>query len=105
MRRIVLLLLSFALFGLLFKSANAQSTPLAPQGVVGEYIYVPFPVAVKLDGETKDWVNVPVQTFENGPQRSQEPEKRGKVQVRLAADEKSLYVLLTITDDKIITGQ
>jgi endoglucanase len=105
MRRIALLVLGFALFGSLLTSVHAQTTPLAPAGVPGEYLYIPFSVAIKLDGETKDWANVPTQRFDNGPMRSQEPDKRGRGQVSVAADDKNVFVLMTITDDKIITGQ
>jgi endoglucanase len=100
MRRFFFLLLLFALF----TTATAQDE-LAPEPIPGEAVYIPFPVAIMLDGDLADWASVPQITVDDGPMISLNPAENGAFTFAVAADSTNLYVLMTMIDQNIITGQ
>lgn len=77
---------------------------LAPPEIPGEAVYVPFPVAITLDGQLDDWENVPRVTVTKGTATSSNPAENGSFTFALAADDTHLYVLMTSVDQTIITG-
>lgn len=78
---------------------------LAPLGVEGETVYIPFPVDITLDGDLSDWAGVPFHTVDWGPNPSRDPQENGSFTFGLAADAERLYVAMTMPDKTIIAGQ
>lgn len=79
--------------------------PLAPEQIDGEIIYAPFPVAITLDGDSSDWAGVSSQTVERGTQLSSDPAENGSFSFSVAADAENIYLLITMPDLNIVTGQ
>jgi len=78
---------------------------LAPAEITGKAVYVPFPVAIKIDGDVKDWDGVPVTKVARGKTLSPKPEEKGSFSFSVAADDTSFYILMTMLDKSIITGK
>lgn len=84
----------------------AQDTgPLAPPEIPGEAIYIPFPVAITLDGNLADWEGVPTVTVTKGPMTSPDPAENGSFTFAVAADMENLYITMRMPDRNIIAGQ
>lgn len=104
MKRAVLAILIFSfLFGALWAQQPAPSG-LAPPEIAGKAVYVPFPVAITLDGKLDDWAGVPIQTVDRGPMISKDPAKNGSFSFAVAADDKNFYVLMLAKDRNILAG-
>jgi glycosyl hydrolase family 9/cellulase-like Ig domain-containing protein/cellulose/xylan binding protein with CBM9 domain len=88
----------------LFVHAQDQ-TSLAPAEIKGQAMYIPFPVAITLDGKVDDWAGVPSAVVDRGTMLSSKPGENDSFTVAVAADDKNLYVLMTSSDPNIITGQ
>lgn len=74
---------------------------LAPEGVLKESFYAPFPLEIELDGEFADWEGVPMVALPDGATPGvTEP----SAVFAAAADEEYLYLLGNVTDDNIISG-
>lgn len=82
-----------------------RGEPLAPEGVAGETVYIPFPVPIALDGDLMDWAGVPLHTVDWGPNPSSVPEENGSFTFGLASDGAQLYIAMTMPDKTIIAGQ
>jgi endoglucanase len=95
------------LFCFLFLGAGAlrAEAPLAPAEIKGKVVYVPFPVAITLDGKLDDWAGVPRQRVDRGPSTSKDPAKNGSFEFAVAADSENLYVLMLAKDDNIIANK
>jgi endo-1,4-beta-D-glucanase Y len=78
---------------------------LAPLGVEGETVYIPFPVSITLDGNLADWAGVPFHTVTWGPSPSPVPEENGSFTFALASDGVQLYIAMTMPDKTIIAGK
>jgi endoglucanase len=78
---------------------------LAPPEIDGETIYIPFPVAITLDGELSDWAEIQPVTVTRGPSTSGDPADNGSFTFGLAADETNLYIYMLMPDKIIITDQ
>jgi len=100
-RAIVSLLFCASLFG---PAALTAQAALAPAEIEGKAVYVPFPVAVSLDGKLDDWAGVPMQTVARGPSVSKDPAENGSFKFAVAADEENLYILMLAKDKNIITN-
>lgn len=103
--RLMRLLVFFVFFALCLTASAQDDALLAPEEITGEVVYVPFPVAITLDGDTSDWAGVPVTTVERGPQTSSDPAENGSFSFAVAADMERLYILMTMPDQNIVTGQ
>ncbi len=79
--------------------------PLAPPQIPGEVVYVPFPVAIELDGNLDDWQNIPVQVITQGSAPNKTEGNDGPLSFSVAADDETLYLTMSIPDQNIITGQ
>ena len=100
------LLICFALFiALMSVVPAAAQEPLAPESIRGEVVYIPYPVALTLDGDLSDWAGVPFITVDRGPMLPDDPANNGSFQWALASDGESLFVAMTSVDATIITGQ
>ncbi|MBN1304718.1 MAG: glycoside hydrolase family 9 protein [Anaerolineales bacterium] len=76
---------------------------LAPPEIPGEVVYIPFPVAIELDGELSDWEGVPVsEVVDNNPK---DPGENGSFSFSVAADEKNFYITMQMPDKNIVAGQ
>src|SRR5689334_5994316 len=84
---------------------HAQDNTLAPAEIKGQVLYIPFPVAITLDGKVDDWQGVPSTTVDRGSMLSSKPGENDSFTVSAAADDKNLYVMMTSHDPNIITGQ
>lgn len=93
--------LLFLLFAVVPVSAQE---PLAPDEITGQVIYIPFPVAITLDGSLDDWAGVPVITVDRGTQISSDPTQNTAFEFAAAADADTLYVFMRTEDSNIITG-
>lgn len=85
--------------------AGYAQAPLAPPEIQGEAVYIPFDVAITLDGDLSDWVGIPVSVVDRGPSRSLNPAENGSFSFAVAADSEHFYILMTMRDQNIITGQ
>ena len=98
-RRMILPVTITALLVMVFPAAiDAQSDNhlLAPNGVPGETIYVPFPVEIELDGDLSDWAGVPLITVHKGTMISPDPAENGSLTFAVAADSEYLYISVVI---------
>jgi endoglucanase len=89
-------------FGLL--SLIAQNLALPPE-VAGEALYIPFPVAISVDGALDDWAGAQLITVTQGPYTSDNPAENGSLNFAVAADAEYFYIMVTMPDATIITGQ
>jgi hypothetical protein len=96
--------LFFCLILLLIPFAVAQE-PLAPPEIEGEAVYVPFPVDIVLDGDLGDWSDIPMVTVERGTMTSADPAENGSFTFALAADFDNAYIMMTMPDQNIVTGE
>jgi endoglucanase len=101
MRRFIAL---FFLLCLMVSGVGAQDT-LAPAQLLGQAVYVAFPVTITVDGNQVDWAGIPFSTVDYGTQPSSIPGENDSFIFALAADETSLYITATINDKNIVTGQ
>ena len=103
MKRLVLL------FALLLLSISVipitAQEPLAPPEIVGEVVYIPFPVEITLDGSLDDWATVPAITVDRGNAISPDPTQNASFDFSVAADTENVYITLWTEDSNIITGQ
>ncbi len=103
MKRLVLL------FALLLLSIGVipitAQEPLAPPEIVGEVVYIPFPVEITLDGNLDDWATVPAITVDRGNAISPDPTQNASFDFSVAADTENVYITLWTEDSNIITGQ
>lgn len=81
------------------KSDPAQ---LSPDSAAGLAYYAPFPVAITLDGDDADWVNIPRVTVDSGPQMPEDNDT--SFEFAAAADETYLYLFADVTDSVIVSG-
>lgn len=85
-------------------TAQSKGT-IAPDQIPGIAVYVPYPVAITLDGKIGDWKGIPVQRVENGLPKGPDPKQNQFVDFAVAADQKNLYVYMHSVDTNIIGGQ
>lgn len=98
----------FALVLAMVLTGAASAQMLCPPGVPGEFLYVPFPVKITLDGKLDDWGNIPkhknVLRLSNsvGPAIPGEDES---FEAAFAADDTYCYVMFSVVDNTIVTGK
>jgi endoglucanase len=97
------------LFGIVccLTSASAglfAQASLAPAEIAGKAVYVPFPVAISIDGKTDDWAAVPRQTVDRGNSPSKDPAENGSFRFSVAADAENFYILMLAKDKTILAG-
>jgi endoglucanase len=97
--------LLFCLLGLLLTTSITAQDSLAPDEITGSAVYVPFPIAIAVDGESEDWAGVPVTHVDRGSMLSPDAAENGSFDFSLAADNENLYILITMLDQNIVTGQ
>ncbi len=76
---------------------------IAPDPVPGVAYYAPFPVAIKLDGKTDDWANIPRATVDKGPQIP--ANNTTSLSFAVAADAQNIYFLAEVKDSKLVYGK
>jgi endo-1,4-beta-D-glucanase Y len=87
-------------------TVHAQATDLiAPPEIPGDAVYVPYPVHILIDGDLSDWAGIPVQTVTKGPYVSSDPAENGSFTFAVAADSKSFYITMSMSDAHIVTGK
>jgi endoglucanase len=101
MKRLAFLMVLALLAG---TSISAQGM-LAPPAIPGVAVYVPFPVAIILDGDLSDWAGIPTVTVETGPMTSSDPAENGSFTFAVAADAETFFISMTMPDATLITGQ
>jgi hypothetical protein len=67
---------------------------IAPPEVVGEAVYIPFPVTITVDGELDDWANIAHTIVDRGPMTSSDPQENGSFSFAVAADDENFYLTL-----------
>lgn len=85
--------------------AQDDEQPIVPPGVAGELVYVPFPVAIELDGDLSDWDGIPTYTVTTGTQPPVDAMENGSFTFAVAADDQTLYIAMTMIDQTIVAGQ
>jgi|GEM_PF-218826 len=78
---------------------------IAPDQIPGSVVYIPYPVAIELDGKLDDWKGIPVQKVDKGPSIGPDKKQNQSVDFAVAADEKNLYVYMRSVDSNIIAGK
>ncbi len=78
---------------------------LVPASIPGEIVYIPFPVAITLDGDLSDWAGVEFITVDKGTSTSSDPAENGSFTFAVAADTENFYITITMKDQNIIAGQ
>jgi hypothetical protein len=76
---------------------------LAPDSVVGEIVYAPFPVTITLDGDLSDWENIPRVLVDSGTMVPADNDTAFEFAV--AADDAHLYYMANVTDSNLVYGQ
>ena len=89
----------------LFLLPTVAQEPLAPPEIEGEAVYIPFPVQIVLDGDLGDWSDIPMVTVERGTMTSADPAENGSFTFALAADMDNVYIMMTMPDQNIVTGE
>ena len=96
----------------LILSACGQVTPeveepatTIPAEIPGEVVYIPFPVAITVDGKLDDWIDLPAITVDRGPTPSTNPAENGSFTFSVAADPANLYITMQMPDQNIIAGK
>ncbi len=105
---LVALLLSgvaFALTGPTGLAAAKDVKPLAPPQIDGMAVYIPYNVAIKIDGKLNDWAGVPVQVVDYGPKTSSNFLEDGQFSFSVAADQANFYITMSAVDKTIIAGK
>ncbi len=84
-----------------------ESIPVTnvPTEILGEVIYVPFPVYISVDGSLDDWQGVPEVTVTRGSMLSAIPGENSAFSFRAAADETHFYITMQAVDKNIIAGK
>jgi beta-glucosidase len=86
-----------------------ESELFSPEDVLppvsGEVMYIPYPVAITLDGNLSDWNGIPFDVMTKGIMTSSDPAENGYVQFALASDGENIYVYMVMPDATIVTGQ
>lgn len=96
---LLLLLIIESAFNVTFKADTLpEVAPLAPEGVIGETYYAPFPVTISLDGDLRDWAGVPWVDM-------QRPGATASIKFAFSADSENLYFAADVTDAVIIAGE
>lgn len=70
-----------------------------------EVAYIPYPVAIAVDGNLSDWNGIPFEIVDTGTSTSSYPEENGHFQFSLAADEENVYLYMVMPDATIVTGE
>jgi endoglucanase len=104
MKQLVFVVL-VALFGAGIVSAQDGGEWIAPPEVDGEAVYIPFPVPITVDGDLSDWAGIQPITVTRGPYTSGDPADNGSFTFSVAADAENFYIIMTMPDKTIITGQ
>lgn len=82
---------------------------VAPEDVLahvpGEVAYIPYPVAIEVDGNLNDWNGIPYDVVTKGTMTSTDPAENGWVQFALAADAENMYLYMVMPDATIVTGE
>jgi hypothetical protein len=104
-KRLLVCLIIVALLAPAAVLAQDGGDLLVPPGESGEYIYIPFPVAITLDGDVSEWEGVPAFTVTKGPNTSSDPAENGSFTFAAAADAEKLYITMSMPDKTIIAGQ
>jgi endoglucanase len=96
----------------LILTACGQATPIVeepaitiPAEIPGKVIYIPFPVAITVDGKLDDWMDMQSITVNRGPSPSTNPAENGSFTFSVAADATNLYVTMQMPDQNIIAGK
>jgi beta-glucosidase len=80
----------------------SETVLLVPEGVYREVYYAPFPMAITLDGDLKDWEGVPTVLI---PETAELMQGATSVRFAAAAGGDYLYLMGDVTDSKIISGE
>lgn len=78
---------------------------IAPPPIPGEAVYIPFPVSITVDGDLGDWAGISPVVVETGPMLSGDPAENGSFTFATAADAGHVYIMMTMRDANIVTGQ
>jgi len=71
---LVMLVMSVSACG---QTSPKTAEPAIPAEIPGEVVYIPFPVAITVDGNLDDWKDLPVITVDRGPTPSANPAENG----------------------------
>ncbi len=82
-----------------------EPAPSIPAEILGEVVYIPFPVAITVDGDLSDWVDIPTIYVDRGPTLSPDPTENGSFTFSVAADTEYLYITMQMPDKNIVTGK
>lgn len=101
-----------ALLGVLIVALTVPGAALAqgggagvPEAIPGELVYIPFPLAIMVDGDLSDWAGVPHYTVDKGPNLSPDPAENGSFTFAVAASADTFYISMTMPDQNIVAGQ
>lgn len=101
---LIVFLFAFLINFLFTAPLAAEDEYLAPQGIEGELVYIPYPVEINIDGDLSDWDNIERFTVDTGPITSGDPTDNGQFTFAICADMENIYVSMTMPDKKIIGG-
>lgn len=76
-----------------------------PPTIPGELVYIPFPVAITVDGDLTDWAGLPSQTVDTGSLISPDPTENGSFSFSVASDADNFYITMQMPDKNIVAGQ
>ncbi|MGI9642976.1 MAG: glycoside hydrolase family 9 protein [Acidimicrobiia bacterium] len=87
-------------------SATASAAvPPVPEQIVGEVVYIPYPVDIAVDGDLSDWAGLEQIYVDYGPEPSKKPGENDSFTFSVASDGTHLYLAMTMPDENIVTGR
>lgn len=92
-------------FLLLGQMVLAQDGKKYLDAIPQEVVFIPFPVAIEVDGDLGEWADIPFEIVEKGTAPSINPAENGSFQFAVAADVENVYLAMTMPDATIVTGQ
>ena len=75
------------------------------ENIPQQVVYIPFSVAIEVDGNLDDWDGIPFEIVETGPSTSINPAENGSFEFALVADSDAVYLAMTMVDATIVTGE
>ncbi len=78
---------------------------IAPDQVPGSAVYIPYPVAITLDGNLDDWKGIPVQRVAKGPAIGPDKTQNQWFDFSVASDGTNLFVYMRSQDSNIVAGK
>ncbi|MHB8135389.1 MAG: glycoside hydrolase family 9 protein [Anaerolineaceae bacterium] len=86
-------------------TATKEPSLYVPPEIPGEVLYIPYPLAINVDGDLTDWEGIPAYYVDYGPSLSSDPAENGSFTFSVASDLQNFYITMQMPDRNIIAGK